>query len=84
MYLINAMEISISLEVLCPKYYAQLVDTLPSFWTLHAQLLDTPYTTGNNNIIVKCMYILVRNILCTSTYLQQLKTCIKIHVKMLV
>ena len=55
------MEISILLVVLDPKYQAQILDTMPSFRTLHAQLSDTPYTTENNNILVKHMYILERN-----------------------
>ena len=35
------MEIIILLELLDPKYQAQILDTMPSFWTKYAQLLDT-------------------------------------------
>ena len=42
MYLITAVEIDILLEVLNPNNHARLLDTLPSYQTHPAQLLDTP------------------------------------------
>ena len=51
------MEFSILLEVLYPKYYAQLLDTLPSYRTLHAQLLDTEKYRNNCNIQTKHIYL---------------------------
>ena len=42
MYLFTATEINILLEILNPNNHAQLLDTLPSYQTHPAQLLDAP------------------------------------------
>ena len=42
MYLITAMEINISLEVLNPNYHAWLPNTLPGYQIHPAQLPDAP------------------------------------------
>ena len=57
MYLVNAMEISILLEVLNLNNTAQLPDTLPSYRTRSDLLPDTQKCGNNCNIETKHIYL---------------------------